>query len=195
MTYKNFERDILAMNATYKLPQTAVGDWDAVSLRLKQFEDILSKECAELGDIQSEVESAGQHDDKVVDLSVVVNLADLLGDLIVYCASEAARWGIPLPQVLQIIMASNTSKLGADGQPIINPENGKFEKGPNYWKPEPAIAHLLRYGGEGMTFTRSHSGVTTVEMWEPGSNTGGGIDMDAVTAAALQPGKEEGNKQ
>jgi hypothetical protein len=44
--------------------------------------------------------------------------------------------------VLQIIMDSNASKLGADGKPIYD-ANGKFLKGPNYWKPEPKIRELL----------------------------------------------------
>ena len=53
-----------------------------------------------------------------------------------------ARRGIPLEDVLQIIMDSNASKLGADGKPIYD-ANGKFLKGPNYWKPEPKIRELL----------------------------------------------------
>ena len=43
---------------------------------------------------------------------------------------------------LDIIMDSNESKLGADGNPIYD-ANGKFLKGPNYWKPEPKIRDLL----------------------------------------------------
>ena len=71
-----------------------------------------------------------------------VNDAPLLGDVIVYCRSEALKYGIPLEAVLQIIMDSNASKLGADGKPIYD-ANGKFLKGPNYWKPEPKIRELL----------------------------------------------------
>jgi predicted HAD superfamily Cof-like phosphohydrolase len=68
-----------------------------------------------------------------------------LGDVIVYCRSEALKYGIPLEAVLQIIMDSNASKLGADGKPIYD-ANGKFLKGPNYWKPEPEIRKLLGSG-------------------------------------------------
>jgi len=39
-------------------------------------------------------------------------------------------------------MDSNESKLGADGRPIYD-ANGKFLKGPNYWRPEPRIKALL----------------------------------------------------
>lgn len=71
------------------------------------------------------------------------DLADLLADLQVYCRSEALRWGIPHEEVLNIVMDSNASKLGADGKPIKD-ERGKFLKGPNYWRPEPKIADLIR---------------------------------------------------
>jgi len=72
----------------------------------------------------------------------LVEIADLLGDIVVYCRSEALKYGIPLEGVLDIIMDSNESKLGADGLPIYN-EDGKFLKGPNYWRPEPMIRALL----------------------------------------------------
>ena len=72
----------------------------------------------------------------------MTDLADWLGDIVVYCASEARRWGIPLNRVLNVIMESNFSKLDADGQPIYD-ERGKVMKGPNYWKPEPKIKEVL----------------------------------------------------
>jgi predicted HAD superfamily Cof-like phosphohydrolase len=73
---------------------------------------------------------------------VAVAIADVLGDIIVYCRSEALKYGLPLEDVLNVIMDSNESKLGADGKPIYD-ENGKFLKGPGYWKPEPKIRELL----------------------------------------------------
>lgn len=72
----------------------------------------------------------------------LTSLADTLGDLVVYAFSEATRWGIPLPEVLQIIMQSQASKL-VDGKPIKSADGAKFEKGPNFQPPEPAIAKLL----------------------------------------------------
>ena len=74
---------------------------------------------------------------------MLVAVADLLGDVIVYCRSEALKFGIPLEDVLGVIMDSTQSKLGADGRPIYD-ANGKFLKGPNYWKPEPKIKELLQ---------------------------------------------------
>jgi predicted HAD superfamily Cof-like phosphohydrolase len=77
---------------------------------------------------------------------VLVAMADLLGDVMVYCRSEALKYGLPLEEVLDVIMDSNESKLGADGKPIYD-ANGKFLKGPNYWKPEPRITALLQARG------------------------------------------------
>jgi len=50
---------------------------------------------------------------------------------------------LPADAVDRLIMDSNESKLGADGRPIYD-ANGKFLKGPNYWKPEPRIRALLQ---------------------------------------------------
>jgi hypothetical protein len=69
---------------------------------------------------------------------IALAIADVLGDIIVYCRSEALKYGLPLEKVLDVIMDSNESKLGADG---------KFLKGPNYWKPEPKIKALLETRG------------------------------------------------
>ena len=44
------------------------------------------------------------------------------------------------------VVDSNESKLGADGNPIYD-ANGKFLKGPHYWKPEPKIKALLEARG------------------------------------------------
>ena len=106
------------------------------SLRLQGFKRTLIDEVNEIDEIISACNTEGE------ELSILVALADLLGDIVVYCHSEAMKYGIPLEEVLSIIMDSNESKLGADGQPIHN-EDGKFLKGPNYWKPEPKIRALL----------------------------------------------------
>lgn len=105
--------------------------------RLRQFHDILSEELNEIWDIEI---------GNTREIDVAVGVADLFGDLIIYCASECRRWGIPMEQVLNIIMESNFSKLGEDGLPIKD-ERGKILKGPNFFKPEAKIKELL----EGMT--------------------------------------------
>lgn len=136
---QTFADRIRAMNAMYKLPinESVSVSLESVGTRLTKFKKTLSDEVDEIDDI---VFFAGA--EKATALDTAVAIADLLGDVIVYCRSEALKYGIPLEAVLDIIMDSNESKLGADGKPIYD-DNGKFLKGPNYWKPEPKIRELL----------------------------------------------------
>lgn len=154
---RSFESQVLYFNGMYKLPiapyptiqteadyqrtrktnEYADHPRDYFQTRLQSFKIILGKEVKEIDDA---IEHAVAKD--VEDIDVLVEMADLLGDIIVYCTSEAARYGIPMPEVLSIIMDSNFSKLGADGLPIYDAD-GKVEKGPFYWKPEPKIKALL----------------------------------------------------
>lgn len=100
--------------------------------KLCNFESILEEECSELSDIKLMLDPVDR----------IVALADLLADVIVFCKSEALKFGIPIDEVYSIVMDSNFSKLGPDGRPIKD-ERGKFLKGPNYWKPEPKIKELI----------------------------------------------------
>ena len=138
MSQLPFAERIRLMNEMYNLP---ISDTPALPLdpvgRLKKFTKTLTDEVRELDDIVELCEGGA------APIDVLVALADLLGDVIVYCRSEALKYGLPLEDVLKIIMASNESKLGADGKPIHD-ENGKFLKGPNYWRPEPQIKQLLQ---------------------------------------------------
>ena len=133
----SFRERIVAMNAMYKLPahDNPVVPAD-VADRLKKFKVTLLDEVQEIDEI---IDAAQNGADQ---LNIAVAIADLLGDIIVYCRSEALKYGLPLEEVLDIIMDSNESKLGADGKPIYD-SNGKFLKGPNYWKPEPKIQALI----------------------------------------------------
>lgn len=135
-----FSEDIIEFNGMYKLPVankpslTEVGD--AVS-RLRDFKKILAEELEEIEDVIHLIENSSSAS------TSLTALADLLGDIQVYCASEMAKFGLPLDQTLAIIMNSNFSKLGKDGLPIYD-ERGKVLKGPNYWKPEPAITEMIK---------------------------------------------------
>ena len=137
MTTETFARRIAAMNAMYRLPanETPTLPSDTAE-RLCKFKATLLDEVNEIDEIIGSVQAGAPP------LETAVAIADLLGDIIVYCRSEALKYGIPLEDVLDIIMDSNESKLGADGNPIYD-ANGKFLKGPNYWKPEPKIRQLL----------------------------------------------------
>ena len=99
-----------------------------------------------LGFKWDEVHDEADRLEHVISEKFEARIADLLGDVIVYCRSEALKYGLPLEEVLDIIMDSNESKLGADGKPIYD-ANGKFLKGPNYWKPEAKIKSMLEGRG------------------------------------------------
>ncbi|MBI1964722.1 MAG: pyrophosphatase [Betaproteobacteria bacterium] len=134
---RTFAERIAEMNAMYKLP---AHDRPALSAdvadRLVKFKATLMDEVHEIDEIVKLSKEGG------APIDVAVAIADLLGDIIVYCRSEALKYGLPLEEVLDVIMDSNESKLGADGRPIYD-ANGKFLKGPSYWKPEPRIKALL----------------------------------------------------
>jgi len=134
---KTFAERIEMMNSMYRLPiNTKPTLPENTADRLKKFKATLMDEVHEIDEIVTLAEGGAQ----AIDIQVAI--ADLLGDVIVYCRSEALKYGIPLEAVLDVIMDSNESKLGADGNPIYD-ANGKFLKGPNYWKPEPKIKALL----------------------------------------------------
>jgi len=135
---KTFATRIAAMNAMYKLPAHSKPTLPPeVAERLTKFKATLLDEVHEIDEIVQLSNNGG------APIDIAVAIADLLGDIIVYCRSEALKYGLPLEAVLDVIMDSNESKLGADGKPIYD-ANGKFLKGPNYWKPEPRIKALLQ---------------------------------------------------
>jgi len=125
------------MNVMYRLPIEKIPTLPINTAdRLTKFKATLLDEVNEIDEIISAASN------QAADIDVLVALADLLGDIVVYCRSEALKYGIPLEDVLQVIMDSNESKLDEDGNPIYD-ANGKFLKGPNYWKPEPKIRETL----------------------------------------------------
>lgn len=118
------------MNETFNLPVNDTPTNQGME-RIYQFETVMHEELCEL---KAARQSNG--------LDRLVNIADLLGDLLVYIRSEARRWGIPLEDVYNIIMDSQESKL-VDGKPVMAPDGSKFIKGPHYVPPEPRIRELL----------------------------------------------------
>jgi predicted HAD superfamily Cof-like phosphohydrolase len=73
---------------------------------------------------------------------VLAQIADWLGDIQVYCASEMRKFGLDNDATLGIIMASNFSKLDEDGEPIYD-SRGKVLKGTNFFPPEPELRELI----------------------------------------------------
>jgi len=138
---KPFDQRIAAMNAMYKLPANDMPSLPSdVQDRLTKFKATLLDEVHEIDEIVQLAQNGGSHAD------IAVAIADLLGDITVYCRSEALKYGLPLEEVLDVIMDSNESKLDENGNPIYD-SNGKFLKGPNYWKPETKIKALLEEHG------------------------------------------------
>lgn len=135
-----FNEQIKDFNKMYGLPAPQVPVISRVEFpdrmdlldRLAKFKLILLEELDEVHELQVSINRGAS------EIDVLTELADWLGDLQVYCASEMAKFGLDNDIVLGIIMESNMSKLGPDGKPIYD-ERGKVMKGPGYWKPEPTI--------------------------------------------------------
>lgn len=132
----DFFKKINKFNDMYKMPDLSKASRQETRQRLENFVNILQEELEESEDILDAYDSGES------EMFIKTAMADWLGDMIVYCASEAKRLGIDIKEVLDIIMESNFSKLGPDGKPIYD-ERGKLLKGPNFWTPEPAIRIML----------------------------------------------------
>ena len=140
-----FNHLIKEFNAMYKIgaPEqpTITG---GLAKRLEMFKKVLTDEVNEVDEIIELLESQDGGDDQhAMLLNAMTMLADWCGDVVVYAWSEGVRHGIPMDDVLNIIMESNASKLGVDGKPMYSADGAKVMKGPNYWKPEPKIRALL----------------------------------------------------
>lgn len=71
------------------------------------------------------------------DENSLVEIADALGDQLYILCGTILRHGMQhiIEDVFDEIQASNMSKLGADGKPILRAD-GKILKGPDYFKPD-----------------------------------------------------------
>ena len=99
---KPFAERIAAMNAMYKLPAHDRPQLPPdVADRLVKFKATLMDEVHEIDEIVKLAKDGAEP----VDIAVAI--ADLLGDIMVYCRSEALKYGLPLEQVLDVIMDSN----------------------------------------------------------------------------------------
>src|SRR5688500_96789 len=58
-----------------------------------------------------------------------------LADLVIVAYGAALTFGIDLDRVIPLVHASNMSKLGTDGKPVMR-DDGKVLKGPNYTEPD-----------------------------------------------------------
>lgn len=138
----------------------------------KSVEDLMTQIVAVL----NEGRSKGKTDAQSMSEFALVSMADWLADMRVYIESEALKYGLPLTSILSVVMGSNFTKLGADGQPIKD-EHGKVQKGPNFQKPEPAI-HALLFGSESL-FDESNALLETAN------------DVSLVTQNVLMPRNQD----
>jgi predicted HAD superfamily Cof-like phosphohydrolase len=70
------------------------------------------------------------------DAKDIVGIADALGDQMYILCGTILKHGLQhiIADVFDEIQASNMSKLGEDGKPVLR-EDGKILKGPGYFKP------------------------------------------------------------
>lgn len=133
-----FKDRIRKMNEMYDLPVNDTPQFYGDPFeRIDAFQSILNEEVKEADDILENMQ-----DLRFEGVDNLVNIADWLADIIIYCRSEAMKYGIPLEEVINIVLDSNESKLDEDGFPIKD-DRGKVLKGVNYWKPESKIKELL----------------------------------------------------
>jgi predicted HAD superfamily Cof-like phosphohydrolase len=145
-----FDEQVTEFNRMYKLPTPdypciprlpVFGKDSGVRAQLDEYlEKLYSIFKEELDEVEAIREKV--RDPKNAQLGILTELADWLGDLQVYCASEMTKFGLPNSDILDIIMKSNMSKLGEDGKPIYD-ARGKVLKGPGYYRPEPLISKLI----------------------------------------------------
>ena len=134
---KTFPERIALMNAMYKLPAHATPTITPdTAERLRKFKATLLDEVNEIDEIIDAAKRGAEP------IELAVGIADLLGDIIVYCRSEGAQVRPAARGGAGADHGQQREQARADGEPIFD-ANGKFLKGPNYWKPEPKIRALL----------------------------------------------------
>ena len=144
MVSEKFINDIKKFNSMYKLEMPSKPNLRELKT-LKGFQDIIAEEVEEAEDIfkmyGSLKDSKNISDEEK--LEILTAVSDWLGDIVVYCFTQAQSWGLPMEEILDVIMESNFSKLDENRNPIYD-DRGKVLKGPDYWKPEPKIKEILK---------------------------------------------------
>lgn len=90
------------------------------------------------------IEEETQELAEALTLGDVMEIAKELADLVYVAYGTAVSLGIDLDLVIEQVHASNMSKLGADGKPVLR-EDGKVLKGPGYRPPD--LSRLTFIGG------------------------------------------------
>ncbi len=118
----------------------------------------------------------------------VVEVADALGDQLYILAGTMLRHGMQdvIVKVFEEIQASNMSKLGQDGHPILR-EDGKILKGPNYFRPD--IASILERHAKSQAWRDSAlpEGTATASLDQLSWSVGGKIKAQDAAPQAAAP--------
>ena len=123
MTFQSVIAAVRTFSEAFKIPfstsPTTALSSDGVALRHRLMEEENNEylEAAEAGDL--------------------VEVADALGDQLYILCGTILSHGMQdvIEDVFREIQASNMSKLGENGLPILR-EDGKVMKGPNYFRPD-----------------------------------------------------------
>jgi predicted HAD superfamily Cof-like phosphohydrolase len=77
----------------------------------------------------------------------LVEIADALGDQLYILCGTILKHGMQhvIEDVFEEIQASNMSKLGEDGKPVLR-DDGKILKGPGYFRPD--LSKFIKIKGE-----------------------------------------------
>lgn len=96
--------------------------------------------------------------DEYLEAQTIGDVADALGDQLYILCGTIAVHGLQdkIVDVFNAIHESNMSKLGLDGNPVINGKQvfdeskpiGKILKGPNYFTPTSQIEEILKSNGK-----------------------------------------------
>ena len=165
----SFQHNISKMHHIYKLPINNFATLEVGEDPLKRLDGFFKTIRDEVDEYQVDVKGGLSIREKLVALQlkasqatdatspadmaslevlrqcVLTDIADWFSDLVVYIRSEAMKFGIPLEDTLDAVMASNFSKIkgGANGTPVYD-ENGKVQKDLScFIPPEPAIRTVL----------------------------------------------------
>ncbi|MFF1711265.1 MazG nucleotide pyrophosphohydrolase domain-containing protein [Streptomyces sp. NPDC058268] len=90
---------------------------------------LIQEECAEV--VEALEVARERADEATFPVHAFEHLAKEFADLLYVVFGSADLLGIPLGKAFEEVHASNMSKLGEDGKPILR-EDGKVLKGPNY---------------------------------------------------------------
>lgn len=194
---EGLHEEVIAFHQTYDQPIVAtpsVPSLERILLRAKlhteEFFELLEAFGLDQGEL-SEAEAAIKR--AIATGPVAVNLrevTDALADHDFISEGTRLECGIPGREVGAEVAYSNTTKLGADGKPVVN-DYGKVVKGPAYQKPR--ITEILRrHGWNG-------EDVVVLREWEPGPPTtpltiGGFISADKAPGVDVELKFEELNE-